>query len=228
MTCPAIISKETFEQAQKKLIRNTQQKIRETKHVALLSGVIYCASCGRKLQACLDSRRRKIPYPYYQCYAVSQKDKSCTNHSVNADVVDHTVWEILKRVCRNESALNEYISENQPQKKDTAALIQKELKSIEGKRNAIMNWFSANLISAEETTAKLQALKKQEKVLQEKLSTKKEHIPTEEIVKDVKGKITFDDKRKFILQFIEKVIVLRKDFTDPYDVNLEISIIFRS
>ena len=227
MTCPPIISKETFELAQKKLLRNTQQKIRETKHVSLLSGVIYCASCGRKMQACLDSRR-KIPYPYYQCYSVSRKDKSCTNHNVSSDAVDTMVWEILKRVCRNESALKKYIAENQPHKQDDSAKVKAELKSIETKRNAIMNWFSSNLISAEETTEKLQTLKKTEKSLQEKLNTKKEHIHTEQIVKDVKGKISFEDKRNFILQHIEKVIILRKDFADPNDIDLEITIIFRS
>ena len=91
-----------------------------------------------------------------------------------------------------------------------------------------MNWFSANLITAEETTKKLETLKKQEKILQEKLNTKKEHIPTDEIVKDVKNKISFQDKRNFILQHIEKVIVLRKDFADHNDIDLEITIIFRS
>ena len=227
MTCPAIISKEVFEQAQNKIKRNTQQRIRETKHISLLSGVIYCGSCGRKMQSCFNSRT-KNGYSYYQCYSVARGVKGCTNHNVSSEVVDKTVWEILRRVCRNESALNEYINENQPTKKDNAAQVKKELKSIEGKRNAIMNWFSANLITAEETTSKLEALKKQEMLLQEKLNTKKEHIPTEQIVKDVKGKITFEEKRNFILQHIEKVIVLRKDFADPNDIDLEISIIFRS
>ena len=91
-----------------------------------------------------------------------------------------------------------------------------------------MNWFSANLITADESTAKLQALKKQEQSLQEKLTQKKQDIPTDQIVQDAHGKITFADKRNFILQHIEKVIVLRKDFTDWRDVDLDISIIFRS
>ena len=90
-----------------------------------------------------------------------------------------------------------------------------------------MNWFASNLITAEESTEKLQALKHREKILQDKLTTKKEGISTKKIVEDAKGKTTFEDKRNFILQHIEKVIVLRKPFEDFRDVDLDISIIFR-
>ena len=227
MQCPAIISKETFEKALAKRQRNRQQKIRESKHVALLSGVIHCDSCGRKMQACLDTRRKK-PYAYYQCYSVTFKDKSCQNHSINSDILDNTVWQIITKICKNEKMLNKYVAEHQPQKADNTESLKKELQNIETKRQAIMSWFSANLITAEESTEKLQILKKQEKAIQEKLSTKTEKINTADIVSAVRGKLTFEDKRNFILQNISKVYVLRKDFQKISDVDLEINIVFRS
>lgn len=227
MTCPAIIDKETFDKAQAKIRRNKQQKIRETKHTALLSGVIYCGSCGRKMRPCMESMKTR-PYQYYQCYAVAKKDKSCTNHSVSTEATDTIVWEIIKKVCRNESMLKKYISQNQPKPKDNTDAIKKQLASIETKRQAIMSWFSSNLISAEESTQKLMALKKQEQLLTERLQTKKEDIPTNEIVEDARNKITFEEKRQFILQHISKVIILRKDFADWHDIDLEVTIIFRS
>lgn len=227
MTCPAIISKETFEKAQAKLRRNKQQKIRETKHVALLSGVIYCASCGRKMRACMETRR-KHPYSFYQCYAVSKKDPLCKNHSVSSDIVDKLVWDYIDKICRNEKLLKKYIAQNQPKATDNTDIIQKELRNIESKRQAIMNWFSSNLITAEESTTKLQMLKKQEKSLREKLSTKAEKINTAEIVSAVKGRISFDEKRSFILENVKQVLLLRKDFDDIRNIDLEIKIIFRS
>ena len=90
-----------------------------------------------------------------------------------------------------------------------------------------MNWFSANLITAEESTQKLQALKKQEQLLTEKLQTKKADIPTKQIVEDA-HKVTKEEKRSFVLQHISKVIVLRKDFVNRYDVDLDITINFGS
>ena len=227
MQCPAIISRELFDRAQAKLARNKQQRIRETNHPALLAGVIYCGCCGRKMRPAHEPMKYGT-YFYYQCNAVSQKDKTCTNHSVSSDVVDTLVWDKLKQVCRNKTLLKKYIAQNQPKEKDNTEAVKKQLDAIETKRQAIMNWFSANLITADESTAKLQALKKQEQSLQEKLTQKKQDIPTTEIVQDAHGKITFADKRNFILQHIEKVIVLRKDFSDWRDVDLDISIIFRS
>jgi site-specific DNA recombinase len=227
MTCPAIISKELFEQAQSKLLRNKQQRIRETKHTSLLSGVIYCGSCGRKMRPAHETMKHGLYY-YYQCNAVPKQDKSCKNHSVSIEATDTIVWEIIKRVCKNETMLKRYISQNQPKQKDNTDAIKKQLAGIETKRQAIMSWFSTNLISAEESTQKLQALKKQEQNLTEKLQTKKEDIPTDQIVKDVRHRITPEEKRQFILQHIQKVIILRKDFADVHDIDLDVTIVFRS
>ena len=222
MQCPAIIDRETFDKAQSKLNRNRTQKIHETNHIALFSGVLYCASCGRKM---LPTWNSKKAYRYYQCFSVIKKEK-CANHIIGVDVLDSMVWDIIKKVCRNETMLKKYISQNQPKKDDSAA-IKKELETIEAKRQAIMNWFSANLISADESTTKLQALKKQEQSLTERLKTKKQDIPTKEIVEDSK-KVTKEEKRNFVLQHIQKVIVLRKDFVNRYDVDLDVAIVFGS
>lgn len=224
MQCPAIISKELFDKTQTKLHRNKTQKIHETQHIALFSGVLYCADCGRKM---LPTWNSKKTYRYYQCFSVVKKTP-CKNHVVGVDVLDAMVWEILKTNCRTEAMLKKYISQNQPKEKDNTDAIKKELSQIETKRQAIMSWFSANLISAEESTQKLQALKKHEQNLTERLQTKKEDIPTDQIVKDVRHRITPEEKRQFVLDHISKVIVLRKDFVNRYDVDLDVTIIFGS
>ena len=225
MQCPAIIDRETFDKAEDKLHRNKTQKIHETNHIAMLSGVLYCADCGRKMLPVWNSKKT---HRYYQCFSRIKKTP-CKNHVVGVDVLDTMVWEIIKKHCKNEAILKKYIAQNQPKEKDNNDAIIKELNSIESKRNAIMNWFSANLITAEESTQKLQVLKKREQALQEKLHTNKNSIPTNEIVKDAKKrKITQEEKRQFVLQHIQKVIVLRKDFVNRYDVDLDITIIFGS
>ena len=222
MTCPAIIDGETFDKAQSKLQRNRTQKIHETSHIALFSGVLYCASCGRKMLPVWNSKKT---HRYYQCFSRIKKTP-CRNHVVGVDVLDTIVWDIIKKVCRNESMLKKYMAQNQPKEKDDLSAVKKELDAIETKRQAIMNWFSANLITAEESTQKLTALKKHEQTLVEKLKTKKQDIPTQKIVDDAKRKISPEEKRAFILQHIQKVIVLRKDFVNRYDVDLDVTIVF--
>ena len=224
MQCPAIIDKETFEKAQEKLHRNKTLKIHETSNVSLFANVLYCADCGRKMPPMTNSKTHR---KYYQCFSRILKTP-CKNHVVGVDVLDTLVWETIKKVCRNEATLKKYVAQNQPKQKDDNDGIIKELQSIEAKRNAIMNWFSANLITAEESTTKLQVLKKQEQALQEKLHINKTSIPTEAIVKDARRKVTQEEKRQFVLNHISKVIVLRHDFVNRYDVNLDITIIFKA
>lgn len=223
MQCPAIIDKETFEKAQEKLHRNKTLKIHETSNISLFANVLYCADCGRKMPPMTNSKTHR---KYYQCYSRILKTP-CRNHVVGVDVLDTMVWDAIKKVCRNETMLKKYVAQYQPKQNDETDTIKKELDAIEQKRNAIMNWFSANLITAEESTTKLQVLKKQEQALQEKLHINKTSIPTNEIVKDARRKITKEDKRKFVLQHIQKVIVLRKDFVNRYDVDLDITIVFK-
>lgn len=222
MQCEPIIDQETFDKAQAKLHRNKTLKIHETSNISLFANVLYCADCGRKMPPMTNSKTHR---KYYQCYSRILKTP-CRNHVVGVDVLDEMVWKAIKEHCRNESVLKKYVSRNQPQENDNTDAIKKELESIETKRQAVMNWFSANLITAEESTQKLTALKKQEQTLAEKLTIKKADIPTEKIVEEIRHKITKEEKRQFILNHISKVIVLRKDFTNRYDVDLEITIIF--
>lgn len=224
MQCPAIIDKETFEKAQEKLHRNKTLKVHETGNISLFANVLYCADCGRKMPPMTNSKTHR---KYYQCYSRILKTP-CKNHVIGVIELDTMVWETIKKVCRNEAMLKKYVAQNQPKQKDDNDGIIKELQSIEAKRNAIMNWFSANLITAEESTTKLQVLKKQEQALQEKLHINKTSIPTEAIVKDARRKVTQEEKRQFILNHISKVIVLRHDFVNRYDVNLDITIIFKA
>ena len=224
MQCPAIIDKDVFAKAEAKLHRNKTQKIHETNHVALFAGVLYCASCGRKMLPVWNSKKT---HRYYQCFSRVKKTL-CKNHVIPVDVLDTMVWQKLKEVCRNETMLKKYVAQNQPKQKDETDAIKKELDGIEAKRNAIMAWFSANLITAEESTTKLTALKKQEQTLQERLQTKKTDIPTQKIVEDARKIVTQEEKRQYILNHISKVIVLRQDFVNRYDVDLDVTIIFGS
>ena len=224
MQCPAIIDQDTFDKAQTKSHRNKTLKVHETGNISLFANVLYCADCGRKMPPMKNSKTHRM---YYQCFSRILK-QPCKNHVVGVDVLDEMVWQKLREVCRNEATLKKYVAQNQPRQKDETDAIKKELAGIEAKRQAIMSWFSANLITAEESTMKLQTLKKQEQNLTERLTIKKENIPTEEIVKDVRQKVTKEDKRQYVLNHIEKVIVLRHDFVNRYDVDLDITIIFRS
>ena len=214
LKCPAIISKETFSKAENKRNKNRQQKVRKTHHNALLQGVLYCPSCGRKIGFHVDARKKSEPYCSYVCNAVAEKDKSCQNHAMISSILDKLAWETIKRICRNEKTLQGYLQqETEPQTEN----IEEKLEKIKQQREAITNWFSANLISTEQATEKLQILAKQETELKNRAVPKKRTNVTDVVEKIKNAPNDFNGKRRVLLEVIDRIYVLRKN-NKEYDV----------
>lgn len=216
MTCPAIISQEQFKRAQDKLTKSRQQKLRKTNHEALFQGILYCPSCGRKIGFHVDARH--TPYCYYSCYAVNMKDRSCQNHAMQQTVVDKTVWQIIKKLCRSEKLLKKYMGENV---EPITENVEEKLKKIKSQRETITNWFSANLITAEQATEKLQALQKQEAYLKSFAAPKHKTDPKNICQKIKTASADFADRRRIILEVIDKIYIIRKD-RKSYDLDVTV------
>lgn len=90
---PQIISLETFEQTQNKMkLKLTDKK---TKHTTILSNLITCNSCGRKLSA---NYRIKTNAHSYRC--TSRTDtKPCfeSTKSISMILIDNLIWQIVKQ-----------------------------------------------------------------------------------------------------------------------------------
>lgn len=227
MTCPAIISRETFEQAEEKRNRNRIQKIREGKYQSLLQGVAYCGVCGRKIAFKHHHEEGKNDYDFYKCNSLIKPNKPCGNRMMQAFVIDTLAWEGLKSKLRNEKLLKKYIAEHQEETKDNKKDIQKDLDALAKKRQGFMNLFSANLITLDECTEKLQALKKQEETLKAQLTTATNKIDVAGCIKDSRHKVTFEEKRDFILKHIQKVTIVRKGTKCGKDYDVDFVFYFK-
>ena len=88
---PAIVAPDTWRLAQEQLARNRQHARRNnTRHAYLLSALLSCSRCGRRMIGAADGRgvRRYIcsaRYPRHACGA-------CDGHSVTAAHVEAQVW----------------------------------------------------------------------------------------------------------------------------------------
>lgn len=90
---PAIIDQEVFSQAQKRLEHNRQVSKRKPKRVYLLSGMVFCADCGRPYvcQTALVGRdRRKVESKSYRHRI---KEGHCYNKQISAQKLDPIVWD---------------------------------------------------------------------------------------------------------------------------------------
>ncbi|MBA7616063.1 hypothetical protein ES703_23354 [subsurface metagenome] len=89
---------EEWEMIQRQLDRNRELSPRNQKLTYLLSGRLFCRSCGRKYHG--------VPVhgkPYYRCSGRVRllSDKRCTSKTVNARQLDEAVWAELAEVLKN-------------------------------------------------------------------------------------------------------------------------------
>jgi site-specific DNA recombinase len=92
---PAIISKETFEEAQRQLGVNRDLAPRTQKYHWPLRGFVWCKRCGRRYHG--------NPQHGYRVYRCSSRTRlvspaSCGNRHVNADFLETEVWNKVKAV----------------------------------------------------------------------------------------------------------------------------------
>lgn len=84
---PPIITKETFDQAQRQLQQNRHSGPAR-KNDYLLTGLIYCKKCGRRYHGVPTHGRR-----YYRCASHADTISNyCHNRTVNADNLEGDIW----------------------------------------------------------------------------------------------------------------------------------------
>ena len=222
MFCPQIIPQDLYDAVQQKLEDNRVKKIRTCKYNALFQGVLYCGICGRKMSI-TKYTKGETGYAYYICSANKEKAGSCTNRMSDAKIVDNELWKAIKKICYSEKTITKYIK--QKPHTDNTDEINKKIDQITKQRTAIMNWYSSNLINIEECTERLEALKKQESLLLQKLKEEQSEKTTD--ITSIMGMVknadmNFEQKRLFITKHIAKVVFTRIGGKLEYNLNFHI------
>ncbi len=96
-THEAIISKEIFWEAQKKIPQNKGRSDQKERH--LLDGLLYCGDCKHHLS--ITPRRKKDNQCYTICnyYRTYLEQKLCTTHSNNYDKLEKELITSLTKLC---------------------------------------------------------------------------------------------------------------------------------
>lgn len=225
MQCPAIISKETFDAAQRLLDANKKRRKRkiETKQY-LLQGLMKCARCGASIVI-----RRPASGAYYTCFNAVRvgNDNKCHARYAKTDIVDAAFWNTLRQICKTPKKLAAYIKATDkaaPRVDDTQKL-KERLAKIDAEKAAIVEWYTSGYLTQAAATAKLEALTSEAKRIQEKLSAPKINeraVDVERIYKlihDCDG--SFEAKKNIVHTIIDYVIYERVDETHKngkYDI----------
>jgi site-specific DNA recombinase len=229
MRCPAIITQEQFQEAQKMLKSNRTKDYHKNRQPYLLQSIAYCGLCGHRL-----SIRQSKGVSRYVCWINSDKEKrttsKCGARTMICEAIDEAFWEILNELCQSPEILRKYVQKTEPPPlKDFTAKRERQLAKIKAERKATLEWFSRQLLTHDEATIKLQELKKQEnRLLQDNIADmrKKKSIDFEATCKAVSEcKLSPSARRSLVLKIVDKVVLTRTDKgkgKSNYTINMQI------
>ena len=132
-THEAIIDEKTWELVQD--ARKKRQRPTRSGEIALFSGMLYCADCGKRMYA----NRTKAPagqeYMHYVCGA-NRERKMCTAHYIRESVLTELVLQNLQRIAAyalidSKDFVQSIIDEKMSEKKSEREKVKRKVEKIE-------------------------------------------------------------------------------------------------
>lgn len=142
--CPPLISRELFEDVQRKLTNNIKNS---AKYDYIFSGLIVCEECGRRFGSYRDKKPRKeghVIYPAYRCKNHYTGLKTCSNTKV---ILEKTMEAYL---LDNLPELAQKCKIEYSQKQKPAQDIDKQKQAILRRMNRLKELYLNELISLDE------------------------------------------------------------------------------
>ena len=95
-THEAIIDQETYDIVQR--IRDGRRRITRMGEMPILSGMVFCADCGRKLYHVRG--RTMTQKPYMICSTYRKIPGGCSSHSIRIDVIEDLLLEKIRAIAQ--------------------------------------------------------------------------------------------------------------------------------
>ena len=122
-TQEAIVDKQTIDAVQK--IRENKRRPTDMGEMSPLSGMLYCADCGKKMYLCRCTTMKQAEYFNCSSYRKNLK-RTCTSHQITVKAITAIIQDDLKRTIHFAKNHNEEFL--QTLRKDAEAKTKKELK----------------------------------------------------------------------------------------------------
>ena len=231
---PAIISRELFEQAQKRLSSRQTRAAGKAKEVYLLSGLVYCGECGSAFVGNRVLRAGKS-YAYYECNN-KKRTGACSMRRISKPKIEGKALSVLQKSLFSKEVIpslakriDEHYRASQRDLADEKAYLERELKKIADKNEKLLDAIEAGEYSpiiARRLKENEQAAETYRKRLTELKLLSSSNVVTEDTLKaylltyaqSLKQKNT-DDLKEIVSTFIDKVTVYR----DSIDIALKIN-----
>ena len=223
---PAIISKDLFDAAQKRLAATYRPKGKRpsSTYKHWLSGLLKCPACGRTMTACTMRRANGEKYSYFTCYGYS-KGKCLKPNGISSLTLEKEVLSSIKEVLDTEDIVYE-LREYQPTEQfDEKKVIIERLESLTGKEERIKASYREGIDTLEEYKANKTIIQKERESLEQqlkelkKVACKSDQNPADTMLQKVRSvydilisdNYTYIQKNEALKQIIDKIIYDRKN-----------------
>jgi site-specific DNA recombinase len=175
---PAIVTEESFELAQARLVENARFSRRNTKELTLLQGVLVCRECGYSCYR-TSTRTSNKRISYYRCIGQDGwrhvGGRVCHSRPVRADELDPLVWREVRRLLEDPALVRAEIDRRlaalrtehpAARRRET---LERDLHRAEGAIARLIEAYQEQLISLEELRVRTPTLRKRQTALRAQL-----------------------------------------------------------
>ena len=223
---PAIISKDLFDAAQKRLAATYHPKGKRpsSTYKHWLSGLLKCPDCGRTMTACTMQRANGEKYSYFTCYGYT-KGKCLKPNGISSLTLEKEVLNSIKEVLDTKDIVYE-LREYQPTEQfDEKKVLIERLESLTGKEERIKASYREGIDTLEEYKANKAIIQKERESLEQqlkelkKVACKSDQNPADTMLQKVRSvydilisdNYTYIQKNEALKQIIDKIIYNRKN-----------------
>jgi site-specific DNA recombinase len=127
-TIPPIVSREVFEQVQRRLERNKAEAVRNHRHPEDFlprAGYIFCGYCGRAMRTRAECHNQRGVRYRRRYVTTDSHDRTCPSLSIDQEEIDAAVWRKIVMVRYNTDAVLAHIEQlrtDDPTKRDLAGV----------------------------------------------------------------------------------------------------------
>jgi site-specific DNA recombinase len=178
---PALISPETFALAERQLQLNRERSPRKMRYPYLLSGLLICGYCGRRLGGhagaaigryeCTGRRSSEVPEQRCHLRAVSQPD------------IEPVVWEHIRLLLSQPEVILTYLREQQEGDRAGLSEVERELTRVEQRRavlsrqeQRLLDAYQIGAIELDELKIRRQQLRSTAHQLEEQARLVRQHL----------------------------------------------------
>jgi site-specific DNA recombinase len=185
---PAIVSEETFAQAEELLERNKRTPPRRTVEPSLLQGMVWCRRCGYALyRTSTRSTARKITY--YRCLGSDRyrhlPGPPCDTPPIRQDLLDGLVWAEVLRLLEEPALIRREIDRrldaaraSSPTRRREAEL-ERDLAHVRKGMERLLTAYQEDLLALDELRRRMPGLRQREQGLRDELQSLRDRAADE-------------------------------------------------